>query len=275
MTECAKDFECWLWAGDVYTALEPVGGTFTPEGVAQLLGMSNMEVVERIEERSILPIRIVDMNSGSILIPAFQFAGTTHVPHFHDVWDRLDPGCRVERICQFFAHETFADTGVRIIDVLRKCPSTEVVQAIVEQADAFKAWCAQSDIDHRQTFCFTSDRILSAIKNNTIAYVDEQLVEVPEQTRDGFRVVRGELVGTTAWKVKGFLKSLVIMTLECVCMVLELVLGGLLFPIYVMKCWELRSLLVRTKMLVFMFIGRGVLFILYIALIIGWCAGWF
>ncbi|MDT8925117.1 hypothetical protein RBE51_20205 [Pseudomonas taiwanensis] len=278
MTERAKEFEWWLWEDNVYTALEPVGGTFSLGGVAKLLGMSKQEVEARIEERSILSITIVDMNSESIMIPAFQFAGATHVPHFHDLWDRLDPGCRVERICQFFAQETFADTGVRIIDVLRTSPSADVVQAIVVQADAFKTWCTQSEVDHRKTFCFTSDRSLSAIKNNMVDYPGEQPVEAPpqeEQAAGRFRAVLGKLMSPNARKVGAFLKDLVLMPLEWLWVVLLLAVGGLLFPVLLAKWWKHRSWLVLTDILVFMFIGSGVVFALYVAMIVGWCVGWF
>jgi len=278
MTECAKAFEWWPWEDNVDTALQSVGGTLTVEQTAKILGMSNQEVKARIEERSILSITIVDMSSEFIMIPAFQFAGVTHVPHFHDLWDRLDPGCRVERICQFFAHETFAETGLRIIDVLRKCPSADVVQAIVLQADAFKAWCTQSEVDHRKTFCFTSDRSLSAIKNNMVDYPGEQPVEAspqPEQAAGRLRVVLGKLMSPNAWKVGALLKDLVLMPLEWLWVVLLLAVGGLLFPVLLAKWWKHRSWLVLTDILVFMFIGSGVVFALYVAMIIGWCVGWF
>ncbi|AYG47787.1 hypothetical protein DV532_26235 (plasmid) [Pseudomonas sp. Leaf58] len=277
MTKSAKMFEWWLWEDNADTALEPVGGTLTVEQTAKMLGMSNLEVRVRIEERSILSIMIADLNSESILIPAFQFVGAAHVPHFHDLWDRLDPGCRVERICQFFAHETFADTGMRIIDVLRNRPSADVLQEIVLQADAFKDWCTQSEVDHRKTFCITSDPSLLAIKNNTVAYPGEQLVEASPQTQQAtgrLRAVLGKLMGPNARKVGALVKDLVLMPLEWFWVVLLLAVGGLVFPVLLTKWWKHRSWLVLTDILVFMFIGSGVVFALYVAMIMGWCVGW-
>lgn len=278
MNDSAKAFEWWPWEDNVDTALQSVGGTLTVEQTAKMLGMSKLEVKARIEERSILSITIVDMSSEFIMIPAFQFMGGSHVPNFHDLWDRLDPGCRVERICQFFVHETFADTGLRIIDLLRHSPPADVLQALALQADVFKAWCAQSEVDHRKTFCFSSDPSLLAIPNNTVDYVNDQLVEVPEKLAQApwsLKALKDRLLGITATKAGTFLKDVMMMPLEWAWMLILLAVGGVLFPVLVAKWWKHRSWLVLTDILFFMFIGSGVVFTLYVALIIGWYLGWF
>jgi hypothetical protein len=128
----------------VRKALLPTGSVLSVNQAAAQLGLSEAEVEERIADRSLLGIEILDLYNSWYVIPVFQFDGVNHIPGFHDLWDRLDPECRVERICQFFSHEKFADSGQCIASVLRTKPSEEVIQAIHTQADEFKLWCAEN-----------------------------------------------------------------------------------------------------------------------------------
>ena len=268
MIDCAKDFEWWIWEDNADQALKPTGGTLTIQQTAKRLRMSEDEVQDRIEARSILSVPIPDMHEDHILIPAFQFQGEYHPPGFHDLWDRLDPGCRVERICQFFVHEIFPATGERVIDVLRQNPCAEILQALDAQADAFKLWCTQSELDDRKTTYCAFDPCLESIKDNDPRSASKVL-ELQSLLQVEQKPPKGAREGLLA-----LLRRLGLWVCSAILMVVCLALGGILFPWMLAHVVLNRFSIDLLGILFYMFIGSGVVFVLYIALLVSWWVGW-
>jgi hypothetical protein len=131
-------FDWWLWAENAEEALKDVGGTLMVKQACDLLCMPYDELKARLDERSILFYEVPEMyGEGEILIPAFQFQGTFHIPGFHEVWDILIDGCDTPRVCQFFTHETLVENGRSIRDVLCANPTDDELMAIKQKAEAF------------------------------------------------------------------------------------------------------------------------------------------
>lgn len=268
MTDSAKNFEWWLWEDNAEQALKSTGGTLTIEQTARRLGMSGDEVLERIKARSILSVPIPDMHEDHYVIPAFQFQDDCHLPGFHDLWDRLDPGCRVERICQFFVHEIFPATGERIVDVLQRNPCIEILQALDAQADAFKEWCTQSLLDDRRTTYSAFDPCLDALKNNDPRSTSEVLQSQVQPVVDP---APAKGVGE---HLKSMLRRVGLAACSAIFITVALALGGILFPWMLAHVVLSRFSIDLLGVLFYMFIGSGVVFVLYVALLVSWWVGW-